>query len=766
MQRLAFHLRAVMATAIAATFVAGTVLWLMHSGRAAREAEVQRHVGLGLAFADSLERELVARAPADISQGEAVAALYLERLRLGLGSPFRLIEQALRDPAVSVVGQRSLAEAMLARTIRGETYRVQHSALDLLENDPWGTGRGRGSIHHHVIDSAVASTDDPRVGELRVRLAYRLATVSGVLSPRAPEIATSAAAQARDRILAMRDGRALLAESDDGTIGRFALLRMWRETRRLAVERPIIVPLSARQEREAIAGLPQLVARIEGIGVTDLGEPASEATLEPASDGLAARMAAVAAARSMPPLAPVGVAVGGYASLIAGRKAGAASVARQRFLDRAVNEESLGAEYALLRARAPEEVRAAGLAVLTAGVALRPYAQERAWLEGDVAPTVRDLQTRYGVAVSFDPSTRPAWRPYLQRTLEVAIVDLRRVLPGFDPRGLRVHFGPTPLGVRALAMHDPTRRTIYFPPGTSSGVIAHEFAHDLDWQAARREYGGSGWYRTDHALRRPSDALAGALRQMASAVIDETASAKVSGRSRPTEVFARNVDWFVSAALAREGRVNGHLSAVQDPVLTGYASAITPEAAREGGSATLRALDGITLLSPLSRSWFSDLFGVDRRLSVHEAVRQVLETPVPSVEISGMRATDRMQPAALSTVFSGAPEVSGAWRCVLDGFTDRAADAASVRAVVQYAADARARGVIKRWEALALRRPERAPVALRALTGAPWDPAIAERTLRDVRDAILWSALVGSQPDLSGRRSSGGTSLRAAWSCV
>jgi hypothetical protein len=738
----------------------------MHAAQNAREAEVRRHVGVGLAFADSLERELGSRAPADIAKGEAVAALYLERLRLGLGSPFRLIDQALRDPAVAAVGQRSLAEAMLARTIQGETYQVQSSSLDLLENDPWGEGRGLGSVHHHVIDSTVASTADPRVGELRVRLAYRLASVSGELSPRAPEIATSAAAQSRDRILAMRDARALVAESEDMTMGRFTLMRMWRETRRVAVEQPVIVPLSARQEREAIAGLPDLVSRIESIaaiGIAQPGEP--EPSRESASDALASRMAVVAAERSMPPLAPIGVAVAGYASLISGRTSGAASVARQRFTGRAINEEALAAEYALLRARAPQEVRAAGLAVLTAGVALRPYAQERAWIEGDYAPTVRDLQTRYGVAVSFDRDTRVSWRPYLQRTLEVAIIDLRRVLPGFDPRGLRVHFGPTPLGDRALAMHDPIRRMIYFPPGSSSGVLAHEFAHDLDWQAARREYGGSGWYRTDHALRHPSDALAGALRQMASAAIDEVGSARASGRSRPTEVFARNVDWFVSAALAREGRVNGHLSAVQDPILTGYASAITPEAAREGGSATLRALDGITLLSPLSRTWFSFLFGAERRISVHEAVRKVLEAPVPAIEIRGSRTMEHMLPSGIPSVFSGAPEVGGAWRCVLEGFSDRATDAASVRAVVQYAADARARGVVKRWRELAFRRPGRAPLALRALTGAPWDPAIEERTMRDVRDAILWNALMGSSPDLGGRRPAGATKLRAAWSC-
>ena len=97
----------------------GTVAFLNRSVAVAREAKVVRHVGLGLAFADSLERVLSTRAAPPIKQGEAVALLYLERLRLGLGSPFRLIDQALRDPAVSPAGAERLAEAMLARTVYG-----------------------------------------------------------------------------------------------------------------------------------------------------------------------------------------------------------------------------------------------------------------------------------------------------------------------------------------------------------------------------------------------------------------------------------------------------------------------------------------------------------------------------------------------------------------------------------------------------------------------------------------------------------------------
>lgn len=747
-------------TAVALATVGGTVAWLLRTTAARRDADLLRHVGAGLAFADSVERALTGRRPSEISAGDAVSALYLERLRLGLGSPFRLIDQLLRDPDLEPAARRFLAEALLARTAQGATYQSPTGALDLIESDPW---QRHGSIHRDLIDSVIASHPDPRVGELTVRLAYRLASASGAVSRRAPEIATAAAAQARDRVLAREDARALIDASDGSSIGRFTMLRMWRDQHRFAVERPVILPLSAREERDAIERLPQLVTLVEGIARGEAGSGAGEAPIRRGvGESLAHRMAVEAARRDAPPQAPVSVAVAVYSSLMNVPSGGVTSLARRRFIERATSEERLAAEFAMLRSRG-QPPPAAGAAVLTAAVALRPFAQETIWMPGDPAPTVRDLQTRLGVAVTFDPSTRVGWRPVLLRNLEAALVDMRTVLPAYDTHGLRVHVGPSPLGDRALAMHDPITRTIYFPVGSSSGVMAHEFAHDLDWQAARQEYGGTGWYRTDHAVRQPSDVLAGTLRQMASAANDLAPGRH--GRDRPTEVFARNVDWFVSATLARLGRVNGGLSAVQDPVLTGYASAITPEAARDGGSATLRALDGLTTVPAVEHAWFSANFGAEHRLSVHEAVRQVLEAPAPRMELRrGPDVSSGVLPAA-DAMFSGAPEVSGAWRCFLDGFSDRGTDAAAVRAVVLYSAEARARGVVRRWREFAERDPRRAPLRLRALTGAPWSPAIGSAVFREVRDAILWSALVGTRPDLRDPNAGGSANLLTAWSC-
>jgi hypothetical protein len=188
--------------------------------------------------------------------------------------------------------------------------------------------------------------------------------------------------------------------------------------------------------------------------------------------------------------------------------------------------------------------------------------------------------------------------------------------------------------------------------------------------------------------------------------------------------------------------VNGHLSAVQDPVLTGYASAITPEAARAGGSATLRALEGLTSVRLVTRSWFADLYGADRRMTAHEAVRRVLEAPINRLAVDPKAGFTSWQPESFSRNLGLPAERS--WSCLADAFMGRADDEGTIRVVLQYAAESRARGVLQQWADFARRRPDASPPRLRALTGAPWDPAIAEVMLQEVRDAILVSAMTAA----------------------
>jgi hypothetical protein len=714
----------------------------------------------GARFADSLEGVLAERSTENVATSEAMASLYLERHRLGLGSPFRLIDQALHDPMVTADVRRPLGFAMLARTLDGAGYQTDPRALDLISRQyEWLRARGgsadtqkTGNEHLSLIRAEVGRARDARVGELTVRLAYRLAVAGGTLPPRAIELGTIAAAQERDRILAMHDARNLIDAAARANVDPLALLRLWREGRALAVERPVIDPLSAESQRSAVAALPEFVERLEAVAAIDEGaRPATHESLGVLRAGarpgeaLARRVAGVAQARNSPPEAPIGVSVTGYSSLV--QRAGTAPLERairQRFVAMARSEETVAAEYALLRSRLPGGASEAAATVLTVAVALRPYAQDRGWLPGDAAPTPHDLSTRYGVKVTFDRDVPVDWQGYLQRQLAQAIDDFWRVFPGYDTRGLKVRFGDSPLHEKALALHDPVTRTIYFPVGSSAGVMAHEFAHDLDWLAARRYYGGAVGYRTDRAVKQVSDQLASALRQMAGALRPDTTRGHNDPQTRPTEIFARNVDWFVSAALANEGRMNGHLSAVQDQVLTGYGSAMSPEASRDGGSATLRALDGITLVPPHVRAWFTQRYGASWHISATEAVRRVLETPISAVEVRSPSRYALSSAEATAALMKSDPSASRAWSCLINAEDEVDGDTHLTRTVMQYAAEARARGAVQRWRAFASRFSPRGLSPLRALEGPPWDPALADAMVRDVRDAILWRAVGGT----------------------
>jgi hypothetical protein len=700
-------------------------------------------MSLGAHYADSLSGRVAFEGVAAIRTGDAIAALYLERLHLGLGSPFRIVDQSQRDPLLPATLRATVGHALLARTVAGESYRIDPAALTLVSN-AYTTDERTGRAHLALIDSVVRAQDDPRVGELTIRLAYRLAFAAGEVSRRAPDIAIQVAAQSRDRVLAMHDARALIRAALSGGVDPLVLLPTWRSERRMAVERPVLLQLTERAEAAAVAALPAIAARIARIARTEGAEGAVPIRTMGGPDGLARRMAGLAELRAAPPQAPVAVTVAGYSTVMdAGAGTRQDRELIRRFVSQARNEEGLAGEYALLRARADPSTPEAAMTVLTAGVALRPYAQERAWLPGESGPTAAELQSRYGLSsVDFDANIPQRWRPYYRRALDDAVTDMRRVFPTIDLTGLRIRFGESPLRDKALAMHDPVSRTVYFPSASGAGVMAHEFAHDLDWQAARRRYGVSIGYRTDRAVRQQSDWLAGAVRRMASAPRSLKDSVARDGTSeRPTEVFARNVDWFVSAALARDARMNGYLSAAQDPVLTGYASATTPEAARDAGEATLRALDGISPPSPKLRAWFDGRFGGGRRVSVHESVRRVLETPLEASELRRYDAWTFAGVDAALALLRTVPETSSGWACLLDGVSGLGADRGALRAVTQYAAESRARGVVRRWASLSARYGPRAPWRMRALEGAPWSPDVAEQLTVEIRDAILWHAV-------------------------
>ena len=730
------------------------------SRRVPMTREVAREMRAGADFAARIETSLTAPSAESISVADAVAQNYLERLRLGLGSPFRLIDYALADRMLPDTTKRLVAYALLQRTLDGDAYHVPTAALANAGNVLTELPAQLAGRQVALIDSVVANATDPRGGELTVREAYRIAAAGGSVGRRGPWLGTQVAAIARDRVMARKDVINLLATARRNHIDPLGLIPVWRLERRFSVERPVMDALAPEVERRALANVAPVVRSLDSLAAEerrytpDSADTAGSATRRVSGEA-ARRLAAVASVRAAPPQAPITVAVTSTVrpSRLIPTPAVVSDVplgdALARFAERAVNEETLAAEYAVVLASGTAPATQPSLAVLWSAVSMRAYAQERVWFPGDPGPTVPDLKARFGLAaVSFDANVPTVWRPYYLRMLGSAIADIQRVLPAFGVRGLGVHFGVSPMRDAALAMHDPATRTVFLPVSTSAGVIAHELAHDLDWQSARTRYGLRGTYSTDRAVRQYRDRLAASMLELSDAGPGEsslgTETARVVPSARPTEVFARNVDWFVTAALARDGRMNGYLSAVQDGVLTGYGAVAAPEVARDGAEAMIRALDEMTLVAPATRAWFVETHGRARTVPLAELTRRVLDislSPADRRPVVGTRpASEWVAPTADASARTLVALSAG---CSDDKLDDRLA---SERArVLVDAADARARGLLARRARYAA-TSERAPWQARALLGNAWTPSYADRAQLELRDAILRRAVMGTTP--------------------
>ena len=711
------------AAAAAGVAVAGTldVVWLRPPTKGA--------IASGLRFADSLDRS---RPTAQVAGNEALASLYLERARLGVGSPFRLIDNALHDPLIPMGLRKQVSIAILGRTAEGLVYSSPPEALDLLSSG----GVGLGLAHRNFIEQVLDEADDVRAAELALRLAYQVSAASGVTSPRAAAVAVAAIAQARDRTLARRDAQELLVAARRRDLDPLDLVPVWRAMRRFSVERPLVDPATASQERAASGMLPRLLA-----GLDSLRDPVP-ATRRERSLGAATALAAaeLAARRMFPPQAPVIVTMGGFGGyVVGGARTAAARAARSTFVQRARGEESLVAEYARLRA-VDEYPAEAALSVMTAAVAMRPYAQERPWFPGDPGPSPVEIQNKLGLAsMDFDPGVPDTWRTYYARMFDDVVADLTRVFPRLDVSGLRVRFGQSRMRERALALHDPLTRTVYFPLETSAGAMAHELAHDLDWQAARRRYGSRNSYRTDRSMRQFRDGLASTLDRMAGSGAAARRGLRSSpGGDRPTEAFARSVDWLSAAALAREGILNGYLSAVQDEWLTGYASATAPRRDGPQGDATMLAVREIAEVAPNVVSWFEASYGEERRPGLADAVRRSLVAPLPRLDSRHSASVGFDGWSTATRILRMSPAASGGWSCLLRTPALQGNDREVLRRTMETAAGARIGGLLRRWGDYSERTS--GSWRFRSLGGGPWRPAIADSIERELRDALLWRA--------------------------
>ena len=148
-------------------------------------------------------------------------------------------------------------------------------------------------------------------------------------------------------------------------------------------------------------------------------------------------------------------------------------------------------------------------------------------------------------------------------------------------------------------------------------------------------------------------------------------------------------------------------------------------------------------------------------MGASDAVRRALIAPLTRTDVRYGVTSDFDGVGASLRLLRSTPEVAAGWRCLLNAPSLRGRDASTVGEAMQYAADARARGLVQRWGDYARGIPG-AAARFRALGGAPWNPATRDSVVREVRDAILWRA---ARPDdgRAGQDFAERAERRAAW---
>ena len=660
-----------------------------------------------------LARNATPRGP----RGDALALgiTYLERARLGLGSPFRLADQAIHDPRLEASMRQRVGWALLGRLRRGDAYVVDPAVLDGI--GPWSSdGQGAtGLAHLELIDRAVRTASDPRAGELAVRLAYMIAAASGSIASTSVSVVAEVAALARDRELSTADLRDLLSDAGQSGSDVMDLLARRRAARTLRVEQPALAPLAEPLRVEAMNEVPALVRAIDTLNRVPDPQPMPAARSSLLGERFGARAAVLGARRP---------AIGQVTVSLRGQKAVPSST---------LNDETLAAVYSTLDTPSDSARRLAALTMLSTAVSMRGLAQEVPWFDGDLGPSPTDITAEFGLAgFTFARSVPESWRGYYVREMGNALRDMQQALPAVSFQGLRIRFGTDPLPDSALAMHDPSTRTLQLSVFTSSGTLAHELSHDLDWQTARRLYADGGGYSTDRAVRDRRGPLAASVRGLGEARVVRSFTGLPSSppSERPVEIFARSADWFVASMLALQGQSNGFLTAVEDPMLAGYAAGAPAAVGTVGVTSLLDAIEQMTYISDTARAAFEAAWANPETLDPTILVRRVLETPV-AWRFAWARPTRAALPAPLQPTLCS---------------VDNSVESKSRRRLLSLAVDARAQGAL-------LRRAKFYPASMRydwvnsVIGAAPWNSELAETLVRSLRMSVVndLSSSLGAQ---------------------
>ncbi len=706
----------VAAAALGAALAAGALV--LRAPRPTSATAANESVARGREYLAKLRVRL--QQPAALGSGQlrrayALQALYLARIESGLSSPFRSIEAALRDPWIPDSIRTLFTSAMLAQTLSPAPPAVGAYSLD--------------SAHAALVDSVVRSHPEPRRGEEIVRVGFDLAATSGAVSRSEAAAATEFAAVARDAAYARRDVAHLVAAAHKGGMSPLDLLPIWRAERRFEVEKPIVYQLEWASSRALVTSAARLFEVLDERGKGN-SEPSGPDAPQRESRNIDPALRQAARAVAQERVAPPAPAIVQASSLI--------TVGR---LQAPTNEEELAAIWLTIVALPRTEQRAVARAVASAAVRLRTSAQDPVWFAGDPAPRPIELQERHGLAaITFPTGLRPAWREYALLAIDRALTDTRRVLPDLDLRGLRIHVGvKADWPSRAMALHDPESRTIYFPLGSAAGVLAHEIGHDLDWQVARTVFGERGIYATDGTARRASPILAAPVERLtgaggASASGGTKSPVRYSANTRPTEVLARHVDWLVAAALATMGRSNGFLSTVQEGG-DALGNTTAPQPAHVDAAVSVVTAATRVPVKTVARV-HADADGAPL---VRDVVARALATTIRMPWGMGRRSASTFDAlGAAPAMFRQAADPRLARRCMAAA-ARAAGEPDWVDDVYGLVADARARDVMRRLQQAPpnVRRTYASPLRARLAAG-PVEPTLRSRSAAELRREIEW----------------------------
>ena len=718
----------------AALLVAGLVTLTFAGIRFTDRADARRAVRLGLAdgskIADSLWAFAHAAPVPRVPFPAAIALQYFARAQVGLGSPFRLVDLARTDPRLPNAWRPRVANAILARLQRDTlAMRALPTALNVaLVRD---SGAGRALLR--AVDSLMAGEGDTPLALEAFRIAAAQASARGLLRPGAVPLVDAAALLAFDRARARRDLDRAIAAASRGDGDLLQVIASWRVERRFSVERPLLAEGAPSPQRIA-SRVPAMLAAIErAVQHRDSlpGVRQQFAMTPPPLPASAARaLSMLISVRTRPPQPQVRLSVMD-ARIVAADRTAMQAPAVTRMLLTATNEETLVMTLASVSADSALAPIAAA-ATLLASQGMRTLAQEAPFHPGLLPLKPEQVAERLGLgSLTFGRDVPAAWRPFYAREFATAVDAVRDVFPRASFIGLNVRIGDTVVS-GALAVHDPRSRTLTLPLATGFGAVGHELMHDVDWQAARDYVGRSGTYATDNALRgrgMRKQPIAAPLARLAEFVpAAPVRNAYNTEARRPAELLARGADWFLASALARQGRVNGVMSAVQDGWIRGYASAAGPAAFADHSAALAALFDAMPTLAV--RYPVAPRSDAERAPDLGTIARAAWFSPIPLTDSAVFTRHAVLIPGAVGRSCSPVARLR------------LAPVQQTARSVAADFLQPRVERTMRRWARqvdTATLSPDAAMLRL-ALLGAPVDPALVQ-SARDAWTAAAWRAL-------------------------